>query len=75
MVHPDCLDVGVGGFLLRGGMNRNGISNLYGSGASNVIEYKMVTADGNVIKVSQEGITSFSWFADDENGKKVNIYN
>ena len=51
-VHGQCGSVGVGGFLLGGGLNPRSHSAIYGYGADNVIEYTVVTAQGNVVKVT-----------------------
>ena len=51
MVHAQCLAVGVGGYLLGGGYNIIGTSNRYLSGASNVLQYTMVDAEGRILKV------------------------
>ena len=52
MVHGACTGVGVGGFLLGGGFNYAGSSRRLGSGSSNVLEYTMVDANGDILKVS-----------------------
>ena len=52
MVHGACTGVGVGGFLLGGGFNYAGTSRRLGSGSSNVLEYTLVDADGDILKVS-----------------------
>ena len=57
MVHGQCLVVGVGGFLLGGGFNMVGTTAKYGTGAANVIEYKMVTATGDIIQVRKDNVT------------------
>ena len=51
MIHGQCLGVGVGGFLLGGGINAIGTSQRYKSGASNVLQYTMVDAEGDIYKV------------------------
>ena len=51
MVHGACSGVGVGGFLLGGGFNYAGSSRRLGSGSSNVLEYTMVDANGDILKV------------------------
>ena len=52
LVHGQCLGVGIGGFLLGGGINAIGTSQRYRSGASNVLQYTMVDATGDIYKVS-----------------------
>ena len=52
MIHGVCTDVGVGGFLLGGGVNYVGTSQRYLSGSSNVLEYTMVDAEGDIYKVT-----------------------
>ena len=41
MIHGQCLTVGVGGFLLKGGFNMLGGSARYGDGSSHVVRYTM----------------------------------
>ena len=52
MVHGVCTDVGVGGFLLGGGVNYLGTSQRYLSGSSNVLQYTMVDAKSDIYKVT-----------------------
>ena len=52
-VHGQCGSVGVGGFLLGGGVNP-ATSARYGFGADNVDEYTVVTANGSIVKVRQQ---------------------
>ena len=52
LIHGQCLGVGVGGFLLGGGINAIGTSQRYNSGSSNVLQYTMVDAEGDIYKVS-----------------------
>ena len=56
-VHGSCSTVGVGGYLLGGGSNVAGPPMRYGSGAENVLEYTMVTAEGDIVKVDKDGVT------------------
>ena len=51
MVHGVCLDVGVGGYLLGGGVHYAGTSMRYLSGSSNVLQYTLVDAEGDIYKV------------------------
>lgn len=53
IIHGQCLGVGVGGFLLAGGINAIGTSQRYKSGASNILQYTMVDANGDVYKVHE----------------------
>ena len=55
-VHGQCGSVGVGGFLLGGGVNP-ATSARYGFGADNVLEYTVVTANGSVVKVGGNSCT------------------
>ena len=57
MIHGQCLTVGVGGFLLGGGINWVGTSEKYGLGAENVLEYKMVDASGKILQISDKNVT------------------
>ena len=51
LIHGQCLGVGVGGFLLGGGINAIGTSQRYKSGAINVLQYTIVDAEGDIYKV------------------------
>ena len=66
MVHGQCLTVGVGGYLLGGGINTVGLSEAYGSGASNVIEFTLVTAEGDVARVSRTNATVWRYSTGEE---------
>ena len=63
-MHGQCLSVGVGGFTLGGGMNLIAASAKYGTAMEQVIEYRMVTARGDIITVSENGVQRLS---DDRN--------
>ncbi|TRY76806.1 hypothetical protein TCAL_10455, partial [Tigriopus californicus] len=56
MVHGQCTTVGVGGYLLGGGVNFVGTSSKLGSGSQNVMEYTMISATGDLLKVSENAI-------------------
>ncbi len=56
IVHGQCTDVGVGGFLLGGGVNVAGSTSKYGLGSENVVEYTMVSAEGEVVTVNEDRI-------------------
>ena len=60
MIHGQCLTVGVGGYILGGGVNAIGTSQRYGSGALNVLEYTMVDAKGNIVKASENNVTLYN---------------
>ena len=51
LIHGQCTSVGVGGFVLGGGINVVGTSERYGSGAHHVLQYTMVDAKGNILQV------------------------
>ena len=57
MVHGQCTDVGVGGYLLGGGVNLLGTTARHGTGSENVLEYTTVTADGLVARISRDNVT------------------
>ncbi len=62
MVHPQCTNVGVGGFLLGGGVNYEGPQTAkFGTGAENVVEYQMVDAYGDIVRVNGNQITRRSF--------------
>ena len=48
--------MGVGGFLLGGGLNAIGSTSRYGWGAEQVIAYKMVLADGSFATVDEDQV-------------------
>ena len=59
MIHGSCLEVGVGGYLLKGGLALGG-SALYGDGASNVLRYTMVNANGDILWVDRD-LTNYAY--------------
>ena len=68
MIHGQCTSVGVGGYLLGGGVNFVGTTSKYGTGASNVLEYTLVTADGNIVIVNKDNVTQLDYY-----GKKSKV--
>ena len=50
--------MGVGGYLLGGGVNVIGTSQRLTSGASNVLQYTMVDAKGDIYKVLSKKFSS-----------------
>ncbi len=56
-MHGQCLDVGVGGYLLGGGVNIAGSTNRFGTGSEHVEEYTLVTAEGDIIIVNKDNVT------------------
>ena len=58
--------MGVGGYLLGGGVNVIGTSQRLTSGASNVLQYTMVDAKGDIYKVLVK-IEDFFSFGDRSN--------
>ena len=50
--------MGVGGYLLGGGVNVIGTSQRLTSGASNVLQYTMVDAKGDIYKVLEKKFNS-----------------
>ena len=59
MIHGQCLTVGVGGFLLKGGFNMLGGSAQHGVGSSHVVRYTMVDANGDIMRVDGYGVTKY----------------
>ena len=57
MIHGQCTSVGVGGFLLGGGFQASGTTQRLGFGSFNVLQYTMVNADGDIMKISETNIT------------------
>ena len=56
-IHGQCTAVGVGGYLLGGGIQASGTTQRLGFGSFNVLEYTMVNAEGEVMKISGTNIT------------------
>ena len=54
MVHGQCLTVGVGGYLLGGGTNALGASAKFGFAVHNIIEMRLVLADGSIARVNEK---------------------
>ena len=52
--HGQCRSVGVGGFLLGGGLNWLGTYNKYGYGAEHVLKMNAVLADGSIAEVTPD---------------------
>ena len=52
--HGQCRSVGVGGYLLGGGVNWLGTYNKYGYGAESVLQMRAVLADGAIADVTPE---------------------
>ena len=59
MVHGQCLTVGVGGYLLKGGFNYLGGSARHGNGARHVVRYTMVSPKGEIMVVDRDSVTKF----------------
>merc|ERR1712168_832461 len=55
--HGQCRSVGVGGYLLGGGVNWLGTYNKYGYGAEHVLKMKVVLADGSIALVDKTSTT------------------
>ena len=53
---PQCLTVGVGGYLLGGGTNALGASAKYGFAVHNIIEMRIVLADGSIARVNDKKV-------------------
>ncbi len=56
LTHGQCLSVGVGGFLAKGGGNWFGGERLLGKGSYNVVRHTVVTAAGDIYNVDAEGV-------------------
>merc|ERR1719187_1806319 len=52
--HGQCRSVGVGGYLLGGGVNWLGTYNKYGYGAEHVLKLRVVLADGSIGQVDKD---------------------
>ena len=60
VVHGQCLGVGVGGFLLGGGVNMVGSTARYGTGMEQVLRYRIVTAAGERLIVEKDKVKVIS---------------
>jgi len=58
--HGQCRSVGVGGYLLGGGVNWLGTYNKYGYGAEHILQMKVVLADGSIAGVDKDKTVIFS---------------
>ena len=67
MIHGQCTSVGVGGYILGGGVNVVGTSERYGSAADHVERFTMVDAKGRILLVSK-GNTSI---VDPDSGQAI----
>ena len=54
MIHGQCLEVGVGGLILGGGINALGATARHGLAVENVLEMKLVLADGSFATVNKD---------------------
>ena len=52
--HGQCRSVGVGGYLLGGGVNWLGTYNKYGYGAESVLQMRAVLASGAIADITPE---------------------
>ena len=57
VIHGNALNVGVGGYLLGGGVNPLGTTHRHGYGADSVLEYTIVLADGRIAVVNDDNTT------------------
>ena len=60
LVHGQCLNVGVGGYLLGGGVNALGASARFGWGAENVLMMRAVLADGRQAKITEDSVEIYN---------------
>lgn len=57
VIHGQCKSVGIGGYILGGGINVVGTSEKYGTAGDHVIKYTMVDAVGNILHVTRDNTT------------------
>merc|ERR1719295_1151521 len=69
--HGQCRSVGVGGYLLGGGVNWLGTFNKYGYGAESVLRMQVVTANGTIVDVEPDKSTLYPAYRHE---KKVVIH-
>ena len=70
MIHGACMSVGVGGFLVGGGAQASGTSQRLGFGNFNVLQFTMVDANGNIMRVSEGNITKINPYS----GSQVQLH-
>ena len=70
MIHGACMSVGVGGCLIGGCAQASGTSQRLGFGNFNVLQFTMVDANGNIMKVSEGNITKINPYS----GSQVQLY-
>lgn len=58
MVHGQCLDVGVGGFIQGGGAHALGVTARYGMGVHSVLQMEVVLADGSIKRLTDRSVVS-----------------
>ena len=51
IIHGQCLDVGIVGFTIHGGVHFGSLSNLYGLGSDNLVGATMVMYNGSIVDV------------------------
>eukprot|EP00095_Tigriopus_kingsejongensis_P000225 snap_masked-scaffold55_size446313-processed-gene-1.11 protein:Tk00225 transcript:snap_masked-scaffold55_size446313-processed-gene-1.11-mRNA-1 annotation:"mitomycin radical oxidase" len=56
-VYGQCKSVGVGGYLVGGGYNINGLTHMYGMGSENVLQYTVVTPEGDIVYIRKDNTT------------------
>ena len=61
-VHGQCLTVGVGGYLLGGGTNALGASAKHGFAVHNIIEIRIVLADGSIARVDDKKVLEATYY-------------
>ena len=57
MLHGQCRNVGVGGYIAGGGMNFVGTYEKFGTAAEHVLKYTLVTANGTILHISEGNTT------------------
>ena len=67
LIHGLCTSVGVGGYILGGGMNIAGTSQRYLTAASNVLQYTIVDAKGRIFKACIKSTYKLIIFSNNNN--------
>ena len=58
IIHGQCLDVGVVGFTIHGGVHFGSLSNIYGVGSDNMVGVNMVVANGSIVEINTNNETN-----------------
>jgi FAD/FMN-containing dehydrogenase len=64
IIHGQCLQVGVVGYTIHGGVHFGSLSNVYGLGSDNVVGVSMVLYNGSVVDIYTNNDNSIECLVD-----------